>query len=531
MTGETITRRDPTPLTIRIKPPGLNWVNVTNHFGTQLVGDPSMEIAMPGGFVKASFTLAGEHRIIPGTQVAFWDGLAPCGSGEVQASEPDPTSKTTPVSVRGPAEVMSDSIIYDKTFVIQDLSKFIDVRSTQAARHTDAEDAQEWNVVIDAKSITVGAPNGQNLQTNTRCGAVLDLGPNNKAKVAAFDWSGSNNFNIWQMYGIYFDSNYWATAPQETIAGPFNNVGATGAVMYTATTAMRFFQLLFYITAPGATIGADVHWKIITGLIATSTAWNAGTLSILRVHHVATDIIANAGVPNISTRTDLIATGTFNIAELVSNGDNPKNLLDRANAAEGFQWRFTPDATPALEMRAKPTTPKWVLRPGDYSIERGQANDLQDVYNRVQVFWKAADGSDNVTTVTLTPDTTILARLGRTRTATVKISRVVSSAEAAGIGALFLREHRTAPLRAAIKLTQGYVRSAAGIRYSASMMQAGDMVRLLGMRDAATGLNVRDGLLYGAQINPRTSQASISLDSDTTIFDRQLAYFESLAAS
>lgn len=523
------------PLTIRFKLPDGTWLNLLAHLKSRLVGDPSIEGAMPGGLAKASLTITGEHTLVPGSQIAFWDGNCPCGGGEIEASEPDPTSKTTSIVVRGPAEVMADSLIYDKTYIKAGMG---DAKDSRAFPGVSALYRGGTNQEFGEGMVQTMQPWNAPVFSNAFEGWYIDMGPNNAAKTAWFTYqSSANAANVtWFFWndaaggdGTTRDEDLpgHANIPiSPTYPGP-SNTGIAGGF----AVARRFFGMFMY-TAGAYTPGSDVWLRISNLRIATDLAYlNSGNgASVLTVDMVAKDIVANAGIPNISSRTDMIAAGTIPIQELISGGDNPKALLERGNASDGLQWRFTLDAIPALQMRAVPTDPQWLLRPSDYTIERGQGASLQDVFNAVKVYWNGIDGSQNVSTVVLTPDTTILAQLGRVRTASVKISRVCNSAEAAGIGALFLREHREPAMRASIRLTRGFIRAYAGGRFSPTMIQGGDTIRLLGTRNPATGQLTRDGVIYGIQVNPKTGVATLSLNNDTTIFDRQLAYFESRAA-
>lgn len=529
---------------IGVKLPGIGWVNIESYFDVIIDDNMSIDVADPGGLAKATFGVNKEIRILPGLPIAFWNGLMPVGGGEIEATDPDPATKTTKFTVRGPAETMQDALIYDKTYVLRSPSGAKPMSSIVGVLPAEFNTLHEPQ--INDGFVIVPIAQGGYYKAATGNGFTFDAGPNNFWKYMACKMRQevSPGSASWNLYTVASDTpmniatgsgNVWDVVSSVSNPGTGSVYDIGGAI----PGSNRRWADFYYVWSGGSSgiPSADLTFRSYNFLLATNSSYVSYPNSILTVDTVAKDIVANAGIPNISTSTALIGAATLAITELVSNGDNPRKLLERANAAEGMQWRYTPDAIPALEMRQMPTSAgqtardaRWVLRQGEYAIGGGGDSSIADVYNRVQVKWTATDGSIQTTIATLTPDTTVLAQLGRVRTAFVNVSRICTSAEAAGIAALFLREHRRAPIKANLSLTKGYIRNAAGMRCDPTMIQGGDTIRVLGFRDPATGLLTREGIIAGASIQPKNGLATISLDNDATVFDRQMAYFEAKAA-
>lgn len=523
-----------TPITLRADVPGVGWVNLPTYLQTK-IADIDWDHRLPGGPAKLNAKLIGEHRLIPGTLLAVFDGSCPVWSGEIEATDSDPQSRTTSITGRGRVDTMQDGLIYDKTYVRAGVDGGIDDRSIAGTALTNKDMAAE--IKVEGGALSIQHAQGVPCIAGFHAVAMFDMGPNNLCSKMAFDYqtSGNTGNHLWYIFGSSTPYYSGGTVLLGT-GGVAMNAGGAGPARYgnifTGSTAFRYVFVLTYCTA-GYTPGAPVWARFWNMLFATNNGYigpSATFASTLLSSDVAADLVANAGIPNISPSTALIATGTTPIEELESKGDNPKGVLDRANAVDGRQWAWTSDPIPALLMRAEPTTARWAPLPGEFTIEGGaRASSIADVYNRVMVLWTGPDGTSNTTIATLTPDTTILARTGRTRTAVVRVSRKCSSAEAAAIAATFLREHRVAAMKAQVKTSVPWVRAATGQRMPVTMLQVGDRIRLP-IRDAATGAIGREGTIYGVSVNPRTGVATISLDSDQTLFDRQLAYFESRAS-
>lgn len=508
--------------------PGDGWVNLATHLRSRLL-NIDWDHRLPGGPAKVNAKLLGEHRLVPGTLLAAFDGACPVWSGEIESTDPDPQSKLTSIVGRGRVDTMQDGIVYDKTYVVWGVARWVDQR-----KFVDCNMAgQQSELTLEGGNgaYVVNMPQTARLIQDRGIGLTLDLGPNNLA--AYLIATVESSFSAGAGSTIYLLSSNNSTgvngARSTGVAASGSFVAGTNFFLGPCT-AYRFAELFYYWSAAGTTVGIDATIRLKNLVVATSTAYISGGNIILKVDQVAKDIVANAGIPGISTSQALIAAGTTAINELVSDGDNPKSLLDRANAVDGMQWFFTNEPIPTMVLRAEPSAIRWAPLPGEVSLEGGtQASSIVDVYNQVRVRWTHGDGSSNLTTVTLSPDTTVLARVGRTRSADVKVTRPVNSTEAAAIGAAFLRLHAKAPLKASIKTTVPWIRTASGMRMPVSMLTVGDRIRLP-IRDSAAGVIGREGVIYGVAVNPRTGVATISLDSDSSLFDRQLAYFESRAA-
>ena len=75
-----------TPITLRADVPGVGWVNLPAYLQTKLA-DIDWDHRLPGGPAKLNAKLIGQHRLIPGTLLAVFDGSCPVWSGEIEATD------------------------------------------------------------------------------------------------------------------------------------------------------------------------------------------------------------------------------------------------------------------------------------------------------------------------------------------------------------------------------------------------------------------------------------------------------------
>lgn len=527
------------PLSLRANLPADGWVELAPHLETRLL-DVEWDHRLPGGSAKLNAKLLGEYSLVPGTLLAVFDGSCPVWSGEIESSDPDPQSKTTSIVGRGRADTMQDGIVYDKAYVLRDATKAVPIAAQYGVKPAEFDGNHDPTMATDASGMhRIPIGQGSTLKSGVGNGFTFDAGPN----------------NVWKYYACYVYINVvvgTATFVAYAVASPvpMNIATGTGVPSWdvvaqipnpspaltslglggpVAGSDRRYANFYYSYSGGTTTTGADHTLTFHSFLLATNQAYVSWPNSILKVDAVAKDIVQNAGIPNVSSSIAQIAAGTTVIEELVSNGDNPRGLLERANAVDGMQWFWSADPIPALVLRSEPTSARWSPLPGEISLEGGaNATSIVDVYNQVQILWTSFTGAPNSTVATLTPDTSILARVGRTRRAVIKISRKTTSTEAAAIAAAFLRARRNAPMKASVKTTVPWIRTTTGQRMPVSMLSIGDRIRLP-IRDVVTGMVGREGTIYGVSVNPRTGVATISIDSDASIFDRQLAYFESRA--
>lgn len=499
----------------------VGWTGLASSFGSR-VESIRHEKSLPGGDVSLEFDLVGECAVPRGTRIHARVGGLGVWSGEVSSVQFDPVSRRTRVSCRGVSRIMQEDISYDKTYVVADMSKFIDHRLMSGQSYATFQQFG-GEVGIDERGINLRVPNGTIIPANCNLAASRDMGPNNTAKVLVVTWvtSANDSTNSQLYYGN--DANGIGGFDESAVITNLNTA-AGGPTTYTFTTARRFVMFDWFRTT-GVTSAADLYCTITQCIISTSSSYISGNASILKVSDVASDIVANAGIPYISSSTALISAGSTSIAELYTDGyENVFSLLERANKTDRMQWFLTSDAAPRMTLRTAPTTPRFMLLPGEYELSDPKGEAIEDVYNSVNVEYTALDGSRNSTTVTLSPDTTVLAAQGRTRKHTLRVERACTSTEATALGTSFLRESKKMPLRGGLRTTKGYIRSYPdGNVLPLAVVGVGDMIELPAERAPETGSWARRGIIFGASYDHDARQLTLTLDQDASIFDKQMA--------
>ena len=508
--------------TIIAKLPNVSWSALS------ALGNPIERIGHehtnPGGPASMSFIVAGEHALPVGTQIHSKCAGAPAWTGEVLSAPFNPNTGYTEVQCRGTAVVAQQDTGYEKTYIKQDLSAWQDHKTMVGAS------AVTWDAAFETQTgpggIRIAIPVGNTAATGTAGRVTLDMGATQKAKALVITYTGGTAAGMdFRLYGedtidALTENIVLDAAP--LAAGP-TTVGTATAVF---TTERRYVGLAL-VNASGAgkagAAGAGGTWLNISSvLVVTSTTYESGNASAVKNSTVAADIVANAGIPNISTSTSLIATGATNLAEcFTADREDAITLLNRANAVDLDQWRFTRDPTPQLELRDPPTTPAWMLLPGEYELD-AESETILDVFNTCYVAYIGTGGLPAIATRTTTVP--LLSAQSRTRAYTLKVDRVLTSAEANALGDSFLRENAKLPLRGGLRTTKGYVRSwPDGAERPCALVPAGDMIELPGERDRQTGAWGRRSILAAVKYDHDTLQMEASLDADSTLLDRLMA--------
>lgn len=391
-------------LSVRVQPRDGSWIELgTQQDGGHGVFPSSIEFdgdLSEYGCNTASFRVKQNPRFIRQylehfTPVVIADGNDHVWSGRIIAT---PTTfgdadVEVVVECQGWGQHLKDDCT-DREWVIDDLSRWVDMRTMDGARLSYTEDAQNWNVTIGGNEIVLGAANGTSLVANSRCGVVLDLGPNGAATGFSIDWESSNNHSLGAMYVIGYNSNYWATAPQETNNGPKNNAGASGTYTDTFATPFRYVLVMMYEDSSTSVIGADVWFKLTRIRVFTdATNDSSGGASILKASTVISEALA-ACCPLISTDTSKILATSTSIPNFPgSPGWRYANeLIDQANSIHGYVARLSPDPMPVFEFSPQPTDYSFVVAGGEYTLLEPAAQDGRGVYSRVISEYEDAAG-------------------------------------------------------------------------------------------------------------------------------------------
>lgn len=479
---------------------------------------------LPGGPASLSFVLKRDTRV-------RWPDITPftpayCTVGGIRAwsgritSTPTERSESAQITVNGTgyyhSHLKDDG--YDKTYVIADLSRWVDARSMSG---TTLGLAGAWAAgqVSLGSQLLLAFPANVAVTANAASGATLDLGPNNNAARVIVTYTSSNNdADASLVVRATTVANWFGAGDQNTVK---NNAGASGTLALTPGASRRYVHIGCYCDL-GHTPAADVHFKITSILVFTSTTYETGNASDLHADTVIKDALTQKA-PLLSTDQTLIAAATFDIPEYATWGrKSVADIVDDVNRFHGYQARLTSEPKPRFEWRAVPTTPTWVLSGSDaYHFTNASSNDASEIYNKVRVKYQTGDGTVGEVEVTPTTDTSFLGKRGYTRVKDFDITSVRSSSAAATqIGQAYLDAHLTAPLRGSLKVVDSIRSFVDGAYYPVGAMQAGDVVLLANENDSETGSRGRYGQVAGVSYTHNDLTANITIDSRADYLDQ-----------
>jgi hypothetical protein len=482
--------------------------------------------SMPGGAATLDFTLQRDTRIAwpdlrSGTPVMAHLGGMPVWSGQlIEASATRSRSSTFNVSCKGYIRHLQEDVSRDKIYVISDLTRWQSISTAQLAvlsgYHMDG-------VQVDGVGHTLAIPENGRIQLNKGMGVFLDMGPNNTAKRIVCVWESSNNWGANCTYycetadgpGFEYASDVaWSQATPP--AGPTTSAG-TGA------TARRYAILYWYWVGADTTPSSDIWIRNNQLMVFTDTAYESGNASILKASQILTDLITNGG-SLLSTDTALIATTTNVFPEFYTDGyESLHDIIERANQLDQYDWVVTNEPTPRLKYSAPQTSARWRIDVAD-DAGASPSDTISDVYNRIRIRYVNTTGAQVTTTFTPTSDSTILAKLGQTRTLEMELKRISNSTAVALIGAAALATYSVAPGKDSITVREN-IQGASGGRYPVGMIDVGDLV-ILNRRSGETGAMGRTQKVTSMEYDHDTQTTRLQLGDQRSAFDRQLARYE-----
>lgn len=277
----------------------------------------------------------------------------------------------------------------DRTWIVSDLSRWVDARSIDAQVLSATAFAASGTVDAGRGVIRIALPPNGTYTLGQTNGAVLDLGPNGTAAAIAVMWDGGGGgYNVCVCTSS--DGKVDATTEQvlATIA-----TGGTSTVTF--STPKRY--VLFYTKRTAATVTASTAeaWaRLSFAAVATSSSYLSGNASALKASTIIGDTLTEL-CPLVSSDRSLISATSFNVPQFpASSGWRYANeYIDNANAFHGWQFLLSPDPTPVATFRAVPTLPAFVVGiADDYHFENPSQSDGRSVFSRVVSEYTAADG-------------------------------------------------------------------------------------------------------------------------------------------
>lgn len=496
---------------------------VTSLYGYN-VTDCEHEHGLPGGPIRGAFTIHGPANIPLGAQVCHYSGGVPVFTGSVDSFETIGTGRArqTVVEVAGSVKHMQEDDSYSRFAVHSDMSAWKDHRSFPGASPTTWDGG--FSVVVSQGGVKIFIPVGKTAAASTGGRITLDAGPGNTIKRVVVTYTGGTAANCQlNMYG-----ENTIDALTENIAVDAAPLLAGPTTVGTSFAAAGFRYAGLALVAISSTAGATNAWINISSiLVFTSTAYESANASILTGDVVMKDVLGAGITPQISTDTSRIAALPTALSHFVSDGPiSPYDLFESANAVDQYQWYLDPStAMPVAVARAIPTGVHYTAPPGTYKMGNGSGYAQADIYNKVRIRWREANGTEHLDTVTGSSD--ILTRAGKTRTATIEVTRPTTSTEATAVANAFLAAYANPSLRGgSVILHQGFVVGRdSGVEVPAARLFVGDRLELPGERAPGSTPGYR-GLIQNVKWTQDAGTAEIVLENDRMAWDRMFQRFQ-----
>lgn len=475
--------------------------------------------ANEGGPDTASFALR-RRASVPWPDLAafnqgdFHVGGLPVWGGRIwEAPLSDTGDELIQVQARGWQYHLDDDLI-DRFYVHTDLTAWRPQRSYATADLTSFTAGGEASST-DGVAI-IGWPNNSIVGNAMGSGITLDLGPNRTPKRIVVTWSAVNGNGAFQVYArSHSAENPLTGSSSDAISVGHEALSATNAGTF--STGYRYVSIFIYrddAAAPGA-IGSDHQVRITAIKLFSATAYESGNASILKADQVLEDVLASGALPLLDPRTDQIAAGAFSIPDLAPAGyQTPRALIAAANAYEGNLVGV--DADRRLFSRERATVPSVEI--GAWtgsSFQDASTNSAEALYDRVIVTGTAPDGAPVSEIRTAT--SSLLARQGFTRTATLNVSAPLTPAAAQTLGDIWLGDQANPKFKGTATVTgHGGARNINGgdVHASELLLRCGQQLRVGHLIDPATGALGRDATIRSVQYVHDTETATVELDNE-----------------
>jgi hypothetical protein len=521
---------------ILVKPLGAGWEPMGGGWiapGRRPYNVTHSHIA-PGGPGDLSFLLNRPtnrryNDLQPGCQIAGSVLGSVVWAGQIVSAEPDGAGVWR-VDARGPVRHLQEDVTLDKAWVISDMRRWQDMRSYSLSGFGNVNEPSRVEVGNGVATFQNG--NGSVLKANSSQGEiVLDLGPNNVAKRIVLTYTSTTG---WAATDLLFartnDIPEWMTGSGFDAFSPAIVNGSAGTTLSgTFSTGKRYVIIFPFRNGAGGTWGADVALTITSILVFTDTAYESGNASILKASTVASTVAAIADTDVVSTSTAGISATTNNLPEFYTDGyQSAYDVIERANVVDRSEWGYTPSLKPEFFYRAQQTgVPLYVARSVD-AQRVGSTGVLGDIYNAVRVSYTDAAGTPAQVSVTLSPDTTPLGKIGLTRTAELEVRRPCNSTIATAIGNAYLTDLAKSGLRRPVTF-EGAIDLVKGGTSPLAFVRAYDRILLPFEINAQGGMG-RIGSATAVSYDHDAQTLEVGVDTPVSSFDKQLARFETLGA-
>ncbi len=413
------------------------------------------------------------------------------------------------VQARGWQHHLDDDLVR-RLYVHADMTGYRDQRSFPAALLTSHLAGPQ--VQVGSGVITLIFPKGYTVVNNEQVCATFDAGAA-LIKRAVITWERvgiSDADDTVRSRGSTAESA--ATAGDDSTAVL---TGASGTISHTFGAARRYHHIMVYRNGAGGTFGADQGARITSIQLFGETAYESGSVSILKADQVIEDVLASGALPLLDSSTAGIIAGVFSIPDLDPGGyQTPRRIMDAANAYEGNLLGV--DLAGRLFFRERPSAPE--VEVGHWSgsdFEDASTNSAEGLYNRVIVRGQTADGTpvEEIRTAT----SSLLNRQGFTRTAELAVGSAMNTASAQDLGDIWLGEMSRPKFKGRLQVQgHGGARriSGGGIHASELLLRYGQLMRVNHLIDPTDGARGRDGGIKSISYVHDTETASVELDNE-----------------
>jgi hypothetical protein len=516
------------PLTVRIKPPGVEWVVAGTEDQKGYTPEAFTATSNQWGSDTCGFNLRRDPK------VPYLD-LAPFSVCEVEIGGmlvwsgrvwETPASDPYSIGVSGKGwQYHLDDDLTQAAYVYADLTQYVDQRSI--ATSNQGVYTSVWPAPATDAAIVLSIPGTPALTVpiNTETGVTLDLGYTPSALRISVDWDCSNNdASITFRAATHNLPSEWDSPNWFQGVGFALNTGASGTTSGTFATPERYVTLLLEATVAHAVPAAGVYLRISGARIYTSTAYESGGASILHASDVVKAELAHAPLLNQTDLTKVNAT-TFAIPMLAD--PTFQTARTRINAANAYHdWQTAVDVERRMVFRSFPTVPLYEAGgAAGVTFVDATLNSGQDVYNKVIVQGAQPDGT--LVNEVRTSSSTLLTRQGFTRAFALGVNAAITPAAADALGDAWLASRTRTPLSGTLTVTgDAGVRMLLGgapVHPAQLLLAPGEKIRLSDRADPDDGSWGRDGTISTVTYSHDGEKADVAIDSPRDRFDALLA--------
>ena len=306
----------------------------------------------------------------------------------------DAADTTMSVQCEG-AQAHLDDDVYERKYIVTDLSAWVDRRSNLATSVGSGAHCAAGQVSNDG-GLMLMFPKNADIAANDDCGVMLDMGIGGSAARIVYEGTSSANNNGTPQVQFYLlAGDDPSGAGSSVIVGPqaLTTIGASFGPTAQSLGDKRYVFLVLHWNA-GGNVGSDAWIKFSSIQVFADSAFESGNASTLTLDTITGDALDRASVLFDTDRSLIAAPGDpFYLPEFAfSEPRTPRQAIEAGNAFEDMQYGV--DHRWRVFLRDRPALSTAAVEIGAWSgSESEDQGDGDEIYNRCIVKANAPDSS------------------------------------------------------------------------------------------------------------------------------------------